>query len=69
MFCPGGGTRWMPDALQAEYTMRFGSTAKLLPECKLKYYRISACNNRGAEEGGGNRPAPFLHAGRCDASA
>ena len=25
-------------------TMRFGSTAKLLAKCKLKYYRISACN-------------------------
>ena len=25
-------------------TMRFGSTAKLLAECKLKYYRISECS-------------------------
>ncbi len=24
-------------------TMRFGSTAKVLAECKLKYYRISEC--------------------------
>ncbi len=23
--------------------MRFGSTAKVLAECKLKYYRISEC--------------------------
>ena len=23
------------------HTMRFGSTAKVLAECKLKYYRIS----------------------------
>ena len=23
--------------------MRFGSTAKVLEECKLKYYRISEC--------------------------
>ena len=25
------------------HTMRFGSTAKVLAECKLKYYRISEC--------------------------
>ena len=25
------------------HTMRFGSTAKVLPKCKLKYYRISEC--------------------------
>ena len=24
-------------------TMRFGSTAEVLTECKLKYYRISEC--------------------------
>ena len=24
-------------------TMRFGSTAKVLLKCKLKYYRISEC--------------------------
>ena len=24
--------------------MRFGSTAKVLLKCKLKYYRISECN-------------------------
>ena len=24
-------------------TMRFGSTAKVLAKCKLKYYRISEC--------------------------
>ena len=27
----------------AQGTMRFGSTAKVLAKCKLKYYRISAC--------------------------
>ena len=26
------------------HTMRFGSTAKVLLKCKLKYYRISECN-------------------------
>ncbi len=25
-------------------TMRFGRTAKVLAECKLKYYRISECS-------------------------
>ena len=25
------------------HTMRFGSTAKVLLKCKLKYYRISEC--------------------------
>ncbi len=29
---------------RAQHTMRFGSTAKVLAECKLKYYRISECN-------------------------
>ena len=28
---------------QGRLTMRFGSTAKVLLECKLKYYRISEC--------------------------
>ena len=28
---------------QACLTMRFGSTAKVLLKCKLKYYRISEC--------------------------
>ena len=27
-----------------QHTMRFGSTAKVLLKCKLKYYRISECN-------------------------
>ena len=27
-------------------TMRFGSTAKVLLKCKLKYYRISECHLR-----------------------
>ena len=27
-------------------TMRFGSTAKVLLKCKLKYYRISECGGR-----------------------
>ncbi len=30
--------------------MRFGSTAKVLLKCKLKYYRISECVERGREE-------------------
>ncbi len=30
-------------ALHARGTMRFGSTAKVPAECKLKYYRISEC--------------------------
>ena len=30
---------WVP--VIHRYTMRFGSTAKVLAECKLKYYRIS----------------------------
>ena len=29
---------------QCQHTMRFGSTAKVLLKCKLKYYRISECN-------------------------
>ena len=27
-----------------QHTMRFGSTAKVLLKCKLKYYRISECS-------------------------
>ena len=27
------------------HTMRFGSTAKVLPKCMLKYYRISECGH------------------------
>ena len=34
------------------HTMRFGSTAKVLLKCKLKYYRISECIRR---EGQGER--------------
>ena len=30
-------------ALPLRHTMRFGSTAKVLAECELKYYRISEC--------------------------
>ena len=29
-----------------DHTMRFGSTAKVLLKCKLKYYRISECDQR-----------------------
>ena len=36
--CTMAGAEW-----QAHCTMRFGSTAKVLPKCKLKYYRISEC--------------------------
>ena len=32
-------------------TMRFGSTAEVLAECKLKYYRVSECT--------GEQPAPM----------
>ncbi len=28
---------------QLLHTMRFGSTAEVLAECRLKYYRVSAC--------------------------
>ncbi len=31
------------DAQVRQGTMRFGSTAKVLAECKLKYYRVSEC--------------------------
>ena len=31
--------------------MRFGSTAKVLLKCKLKYYRISECNGDGETVG------------------
>ena len=31
-------------ALSTPRTMRFGSTAKVLLKCKLKYYRISECH-------------------------
>ena len=30
-------------AVVRHVTVRFGSTAKVLAECKLKYYRISEC--------------------------
>ena len=30
--------------------MRFGSTAKVLAECMLKYYRISECMGNVAEK-------------------
>ena len=31
-------------ACACQHTMRFGSIAKVLAECKLKYYRISECS-------------------------
>ena len=31
--------------------MRFGGTAKVLAECKLKYYRISECRGQHARNG------------------
>ncbi len=40
--CPLSGAG--PDKEQR--TMRFGSTAKVLAECKLKDYRISECSDR-----------------------
>ena len=57
-------------------TMRFGSTAKVLAECKLKYYRISECCWK---EGQGRFTHPWQPArligwnsvwvGQCDISA
>ncbi len=39
--------RWFPCCFVGQWAhpgaMRFGSTAKVLAECKLKYYRISEC--------------------------
>ena len=32
------------------HTMRFGSTAKVLAKCKLKYYKISECPIRRARK-------------------
>ena len=32
------------------HTMRFGSTAKVLLKCKLKYYRISECLTRTLDQ-------------------
>ena len=32
-----------PNQSEACHTMRFGSTAKVLAKCMLKYYRISEC--------------------------
>ena len=32
-----------PPSARAHRTMRFGSTAKILAKCRLKYYRISEC--------------------------
>ena len=52
---PGCGYRWFSAPLDfinsrilffsctAHHTVRFESTAKVLAECKLKYYRISEC--------------------------
>ena len=40
----------IPSASSAPCTMRFGSTAKVLAECKLKYYRISECLARLATD-------------------
>ena len=44
--------------------MRFGSTAKVLLKCKLKYYRISectcACTLCEWKEGGGGGGVDFL---------
>ncbi len=51
-------TLWRKRGAQAynstEGTMRFGSTAKVLLKCKLKYYRISECE--------GNMPSFSTHA-------
>ena len=35
----GGG-----EGLAGRHTVRFGSTAKVLAKCRLKYYRISECH-------------------------
>ena len=42
--------------------MRFGSTAKVLLKCKLKYYRISDCS--GPSETLGLRLELLLNGGR-----
>ena len=34
----------LAETLLTGRTMRFGSTAKVLLKCKLKYYRISECD-------------------------
>ena len=33
-----------PQLGRPQHTMRFGRIAKVLAECKLKYYRISECS-------------------------
>ena len=39
------GLAWSVCKAEGELrTMRFGSTAKVLAECQLKYYRISECS-------------------------
>ncbi len=35
---------WARLSAERQHTMRFGSTAKVLAKCKLKYYRISECS-------------------------
>ena len=42
----------------AQRTMRFGSTAKVLLKCKLKYYRISECNGTARHVQVKQRPGP-----------
>ena len=38
------GLIWAAEDVHVHHgTMRFGSTAKVLAECNLKYYRISEC--------------------------
>ena len=39
--------------------MRFGSTAKVLLKCKLKYYRISECGGSIGLASCSVRPAPL----------
>ena len=41
--------------------LRFGSTAKVLAECKLKYYKISECVGLGMQASSiGRSPQPML---------
>ena len=59
----GWGTNDHHSLQNCHGTMRFGSTAKVLARCKLKYYRISECMVwcRGDQEGAGSLLAGNPH--------
>ena len=50
----GGGESWAGVWMERcqDHTVRFGSTAKVLAECKLKYYRISGVDPQHNCNGG-----------------